>query len=261
MGRLRKETTPRSEHTTRKNSHRFFSAKSTSARSIYWLPAASAAARWSRPAGGFKAGENLLPVAIEHLASMNLRALELAGSRRTKTPISVMQVKNRLGGDCSVCLFYLAGEISRGKHPQLQKTRVGTSMRTLAVPMRSRMGPISLTRPRAGDQVSIDRNLRFLAELELWNIVFVDIAHDQTRERSAMVKAVAEPERPTPAPPHWSILRNNDSADWRIDIDDATGVVLSTPRVFNCSSAAIKSALRSSPCPPPVPAWLQIAPC
>ena len=75
--------------------------------------------------------------------------------------------------------------------------------------------------------IGIDPDLRFLAELQLGNVVLVDVANDpdpgeigdgkgggRARETHARGRCIGH------------VLRNNDAGDGRINIDDAAGVVL-----------------------------------
>ncbi len=54
---------------------------------------------------GLNAGENLLAVAVEHLAGVNLGALELIAARRQKDPVAVMQVQHGIGRNHGVRLL------------------------------------------------------------------------------------------------------------------------------------------------------------
>ena len=59
---------------------------------------------------GLNAGENLLPVAVEHLAGVNFGALELVAARRHEDPVAVMQVKHGVGRNRGVRFLGAAGE-------------------------------------------------------------------------------------------------------------------------------------------------------
>src|SRR5208282_3084598 len=92
----------------------------------------------------------------------------------------------------------------------------------------------------------VEFDLRFLAELQPGNVVLVNIADNPTVDRSAMVKAVAEPERFTPAAAAWVTFCATMTPEiGAYTLTTLLGWLLSTSSVFNCSSAAVRSAFAS----------------
>ena len=82
------------------------SAKSTSARIIYWFPAVSSKQCVADDLlAGLNAGENLLAVAVEHLAGVNLGALELIAAGGQIDPVAVMQMQHGIGRNHGVRLL------------------------------------------------------------------------------------------------------------------------------------------------------------
>jgi hypothetical protein len=129
---------------------------------------------------GLNSGENLLPVAVEHFAGMHFGALELVAAGGKINPIAIVQVKNGIGGNHRACLLVQAHEGSRGKHAQLEEAGIGTSMRTLAVRKRwiEHRTDVADVAGSGRSGYALTLNARFLAELQLGNVVLIDIAEN-----------------------------------------------------------------------------------
>ena len=119
-----------------------------------------------------------LPVSI--CAGTNLDALELLPARGHEDPVAVMQVKHGIGRNHGMCLLGAAGKGRRGKHAQLEEAGIGN----LDAHLGGADGGIEHradVADAAGERtigIGVDVDLRFLAQLQLGNVVLVDIADD-----------------------------------------------------------------------------------
>jgi hypothetical protein len=69
--------------------------------------------------------EDLLAVTPEHLAGVNLSALELIATRRQEDPVVIMQVKQGIGRSHGTHLLATPGEDCSPEHAQLGETGIG----------------------------------------------------------------------------------------------------------------------------------------
>ena len=109
---------------------------------------------------------------------MNFGALELIPPNWQEDPVAIMEMKNGLGGHHGVDLFALAGKRGGGKHAQPEEAGVGNLNTNLGRAQR-RIEDGANVADVAGERAvgeGIEFDFCFLAELQLGNVVFVDIA-------------------------------------------------------------------------------------
>ena len=125
-----------------------------------------------------EAGENFLPVSIEHFSGVNLFALELVAACGEIDPVAIVEMENGIGRDLGVGLFGAAGEGRRAEHAEFEEARIrnfDTNFGSAKLRIEHRANVAHPACKRVVG-ICIELELRFLAEFQLGYIVLVNIA-------------------------------------------------------------------------------------